>query len=295
MSVMKKLTCLLHKLAFTFLFSIALVSLCTSFRASAAADKMKPEDVVSKHLAAIGADEARTSLKTMIAIGTVDATFRGRGISKISGTSLIASDGDKNLISLIFNNPEYPFERIGFNGDRVTGAEIRPGARTPLVNFLLGYDTIIRQGLLGGTLSTAWPLLHLTEKNAKLEYGGLKKIENKQVHELRYLPRKGGDIKISLFFDAETFQHVRSEYRKTIAGQMGTSPDASSSAGAETRYKMVEEFGDFKQEGNLNLPHDYKLSLVIENPSNSMSFEWIMKFTRFTFGQAIAEKEFSLG
>jgi hypothetical protein len=58
---------------------------------------------------------------------------------------------------------------------------------------------------------------------------------------------------------------------------------------------MVEEFGDFRQEGKLMVPHDYKLSLVIENPSNSMSLEWTMKFTKFTFGQPIAVKEFSIG
>jgi hypothetical protein len=287
---MKKHTCTL--LSIVLLLS---VTLFPTFQPQAAADKMKPEEVVQKHLAAIGAEDARASMKTMIAIGTVEATFRGRRISKSTGSSLFASDGDKNLMSLLFNSPEYPYERIGFNGDRVTGAEIRPGERTPLINFLLAYDTIIRQGLLGGTLSTAWPLLHLTDKNAKLEYGGLKKVEGKQLHELRYLPRKGGDIKISLFFDAESFQHVRTEYRKTISGQMGSGPDNSANTAVETRYKMVEEFGDFRQEGKLMVPHDYKLSLVIENPSNSMSLEWAMKFTKFAFGQPIAVKEFSIG
>lgn len=286
---MKKTTRTLLSVALLFSFT-----LFSTIRAQAA-DKLKPEEVISKHLAAIGAEDARAGLKTMIAIGTVDATFRGRGTSKATGSSLFASDGDKNLISLLFNSPEYPYERIGFNGERVTGAEIRPGTRTPLINFLLGYDSIIRQGLLGGTLSTAWPLLHLTEKQAKVEYGGLKKVEGKQLHELRYLPRKGGDIRISLFFDAETFQHVRTEYRKTIAGQMGSGPNNSANSSTETRYKMVEEFGDFRQEGKLTLPHDYKLSLLIEAPSNVMSLEWAMKLTKFTFGQPIAEKEFSIG
>lgn len=156
---MKKHICPL--LSAALLFSVTLFS---NFQPHAAADKMKPEDVVSKHLAAVGAEDARARLKTMIAIGTVEATFRGRGTSKTTGTSLFASDGDKNLMSLLFNSPEYPYERIGFNGDRVTGAEIRPGTRTPLVNFLLAYDTIIRQGLLGGTFSASWPLLHLAEK-----------------------------------------------------------------------------------------------------------------------------------
>lgn len=257
-------------------------------------DKLKPEEVAAKNLEAIGSAEARAATKTMIAVGTVEATFRGTGVVKISGTSLLASEGDKNLLSLRFNSSQYPYERIGFNGEKVTGVDITPGSRSPLINFLLGYDTIIKQGLLGGTLSTAWPLLHLSERNSKLELAGLKKMGGRQVYELRYLPRKGSDISISLFFDAETFRHVRTEYSKSIAGPIGATPEASPNAGTATRYKMVEEFGDFKQEGKLTLPHDYKLSLVIANVSNSTSLEWTMKFTKFIFNQAIDEKEFSM-
>lgn len=274
--------------------SLLLLLTCAGVARSDDKEKLKPEDVVARHLDAIGPADARAALKTMIAVGTVEATIRNKGVSRVAGSSLVASEGGKNLISLLFNTPEYPFERIGFNGEKVTGAEIRPGTRTPLVNFLLGYDIINKQGLLGGTLSTAWPLLHPAEKNAKLEYGGLKKVEGRQVHELKYLPRKGGDVKITLYFDAETFQHVRTEYRRTIAGQMGSNVDNSASAGAETRYKMVEVFGDFRPEGKLTLPHDYKLTFAIENPDNSASFEWAMKFTQFNFTQPIDAKEFSL-
>jgi hypothetical protein len=275
--------------------SLVLIFSSASIVTAQSKEKLKPEELVARHLDAIGTADARAALKTMIAIGIVDATFRGKGTSRVAGTSLVASDGEKNLISLIFNNKEYPYERIGFNGDKVTGAEIHPGSRSPLINFLLAYDTIIRHGLLGGTLSTAWPLLHLTDKNAKLELGGLKKIGGKQAYELKYLPRKGGDIKISLFFDAETFHHVRTEYRKSVTGQMGRTPETSAQAATETRYRLVEEFADFRKEGDLTLPHDYKLSLEIEAPSDSRSFEWMMKFTKFTFGSTIAQDEFSLG
>jgi hypothetical protein len=258
-------------------------------------EKLKPEDVVARHLEAIGTADARSNIKTMIATGTVEVTFRARSTSRATGTSLVASEGNKNLFSLLFNSPDYPHERIAFNGDKVTGASITPGNYSPLVNFLLGYDTIMRQGLLGGTLSMAWPMHRLAERNAKLEYGGLKKISGRQAHELKYLPRKGSDVSISLYFDAETFQHVRTEYSKSIMGQMGSSPDTSARAGAETRYKMVEEFGDFRQEGKLTVPHDYKLSFSINNANNTVSFEWTMKFTRFIFDQPIEGKEFSLG
>jgi len=38
----------------------------------------------------------------------------------------------------------------------------------------------LREGLLGGVLSAAWPLLRLAQQNPKLEYRGLKKMEGRQ-------------------------------------------------------------------------------------------------------------------
>ncbi|HEY0320900.1 MAG TPA: hypothetical protein VGC66_08110 [Pyrinomonadaceae bacterium] len=259
-------------------------------------EKLKPEELIAKHLDAIGPQEARSSLKSIIAAGTVEVMIRGgRGVSRLAGSSVLGSTNNKNLLNFSFNDPEYPFERIAFNGDKVTGAFLKPGIRSPLINFLLSYDAIIKQGLLGGTLSAAWPLRNLTEKNPKLEYAGLKKIEGRQLHELRYSPRKGGEVKISLFFDAETFQHVRTEYRKSIAGQIaGGGIDASKEGSGETRYQMVEEFGDFKKEGALMLPHDYKLTLKIDTPGQSMYMEWAAKMVKFAFDQEIPDNEFSI-
>jgi hypothetical protein len=285
----------LKRAKFSVVFIIMAIMLCSVPVAMAQSkEKLKPEDVVAKHLESIGPAEARAGWKSMVAVGTTDVVFKSRGTSQGAGTILLASDGNKNLVSMLFDTKEYPYERIGFNGDKVTGADIRPGERSPLINFLLSYDAVLRQGLLGGSLSTAWPLLKETEKYAKLEYGGLKKIDNRQLHELKYSPRKGGDMKISLFFDAETFQHVRTEYRKSIATQMGTDKDASLSGSSETRYKMVEEFADFKAEGKLMLPHTYKLSLAIEAPSQTVNFTWSNKLDKFTFDQPIKPEEFSV-
>jgi hypothetical protein len=70
--------------------------------------------------------------------------------------------------------------------------------------------------LVGGVLSESWPLLNVTERNPKLEYSGLKKIGDKQVHALKYTPRKGSDLKIVLHFDAKSFRHVRTDYSRTV-------------------------------------------------------------------------------
>lgn len=59
-------------------------------------------------------------------------------------------------------------------------------------------DTVIREGLLGGVLTTAWPLLNVDQRKAKLNFDGLKKIDGQEVYDLRYHPHKNTDLELSL-------------------------------------------------------------------------------------------------
>jgi hypothetical protein len=135
--------------------------------------------------------------------------------------------------------------------------------------------------------------LDLPGKNPKLDYSGIKKINGKELHQLRYRPRKGSDFDIKLYFDAATFEHVRTEYERVVSSRMGSNPDASSSQ-LQTRYRMVEEFSDFKAEGNLRLPHSYTLQLTIEGQGTTSQFEWAMALTQFQFNQKIPEDSFNV-
>src|SRR5258708_21716858 len=89
------------------------------------------------------------------------------------------------------------------------------------------HDLIFKQGLMGGTLSSAWPLLDLTARGPLLEYVGTKKVDNRLLHELKYLPRGGSDLKIALFFEQDTFRHVRTAYERGIAAPTGVRDHAN--------------------------------------------------------------------
>ena len=141
-------------------------------------------------------------------------------------------------------------------------------------HFFAENEEIVREGLVGGVLSESWPLLNLQEKNPKLEYAGMKKIDGRQVHAIKYRPRKGSELNITLFFDAETFQHVRTEYERTVYStaqhensrpSAGRLPSASEARGAPQRLTVYEAFSDFKTEGGLNLPHVYKFELSVQS------------------------------
>src|SRR4051794_19863335 len=60
--------------------------------------KLKVEDVISRHIASIGPPEVLAETKSRLISGTTSAISRGQGVSTISGKMTFASTGNKNLL-----------------------------------------------------------------------------------------------------------------------------------------------------------------------------------------------------
>ena len=258
-----------------------------------AADKLKPAEVIAKHLNSIGTEKARQAVKTRIIAGTAQVVFRTAPVGQTYGRAVLASEGLKNLIGMSFYSPVYPREQFGFNGSNFIAAFVTPGVRSSLGSFLMNHDLIFKEGLMGGALSTARPLLDLTTREAKLEYAGLKKIGYRLAHELKYQPPRTGDLQISIFFDEDTFEHVRTEYRLVMAAPMGNR-SYSNVQERESRYALIEEFSRFNFEQELNLPHLYKIHFSADTQSGTFEAEWELKLTEFTFNQRIDPNSFTI-
>jgi len=280
------------KTAASFVTSVAM--LCFAVSACFATQKLRPEDVVAKHLESIGTEKARSAITTRIIAGTSHVIFRTTPVGQASGRAVLASDGLKSLIGMSFRSPVYPREEFGFNGNSFIAAFVTPGVRSSLGSFLMNHDLVFKQGLMGGTLSAAWSLLDISGRYANLEYAGVKKIENRPVHELKYQPRGGSDLQISIFFDEKTFEHVRAEYRREIAASTGNRAYANVEE-RESRYRMVEEFSDHRIEEQLNLPHTYRIQLTVDTQSGTFAAEWLLKLTQFSFNQKIDPNSFNIG
>src|ERR1044072_6635136 len=193
-----------------------------------------------------------------------------------------------------FEAPNYPGERFGFDGKKFTVGLIQPGVRSLLGNFALTNDEIFRAGLVGGTLTSAWALLNLAERKAKIEYARTDKVGGRLAHKIKYYPNKGSDLKIVLFFDAETFQHVRTQYDRIVGARIGTGGVDSSASQRETRYKIIEDFGDYKEESKLKLPHSYSLQLEIDKTNGTSLDRWEMVLDQFAFDQEIDNRMFNV-
>jgi len=276
--------------------SLTLVSfLLASFTSfSAGAEKLKPEDVVAKHLESIGSAKERAAVRSRIISGTAQVVFHTAPIGQAVGKTVLASEDIKSLLGMSFPSPVYPREHLGFDGSTFMAAYVVPGSRSALGSFLMTHSLIFKQGLMGGTLSSAWPLLDLAKRNAELEYAGDKKVGDQMFHVLKYVPRGGSDLQIKLYFDPDTFKHVRTEYERTIAGAMGNRSYIAPGNGRETRFRMVEEFSDFKKEGELTLPHTYKINLITDTDAGTFLTDWTLKLTQFTFNEKIDAASFTI-
>jgi hypothetical protein len=256
--------------------------------------KLKVEEVITKHLGSIGAAEARAAIKSRRASGTTQVVLHVGGQGTISGKGEILSEGRKLRLAFTFGSPDYPGEEIVFNGEKVDVGQVRPGQRSSLSTFLNSYDVIEKEGLLGGVLSTAWPLLELEARQAKLDYSGLKKIEGKQLHEVKYRAKKGpGDLQVALYFDLETFRHVRTQYRLVRPAGMATDPTESSSQ-QDTIYTLSEVFSNFKEVDGLTLPLAERLDLTIEAQNATIMTHWIFAVTGIGHNQQVDPKFFTI-
>lgn len=282
------------------IFAVAAISACLI--QGKPDNKVTPTDVITKHLASIGSVEARASIHGMRIKGTCDLAVKLGGIGQSKGRVMLASQGSRNLVNMTFDSGE-PSTGFAYDGSRTTVTQFRPGRHTPLEQFFSEYEGIVKEGLFGGTLSESWSLLDLQERHPKLEYTGVKKIDGKQLHAIRYTPRKGSELKITLFFDVETFRHVRTEYEQTvysteqkrIPGGAGGLPTIDNTRGAAQRLNAYEEFSDFKPEGGLNLPHTYKFELSVQSQTRPMLVDWIFNLTDFTFNAPLNASEFTVG
>jgi hypothetical protein len=257
------------------------------------ADKLKPEEVVARHLESIGTAKSRAAVTTRIIAGTSQVIIRTPPPGQAVGKAVLASEGVKSLFGMSFPSPVYPREQLGYNGNTFMAAFSTPGARSGLGSFLMLHDIIFKQGLMCGTLTTAWPLLELESHRAQLEYAGTKKLNDELLYELKYLPRGNSDLKVTLFFERETFRHVRTEYERTVSAPMGK-VEYTNIQEREARYKMVEEFSLFKLEGGLTLPHIYTIKVSIDTVNGTYVAEWTIKLTQFEFNQKIDQSVFNV-
>ena len=270
----------------SFVLTALMGAVLTFSCANVRAQKMTAEEVIAKHLEAIGKSDDRVKMKNVTAVGEVAYSKLSQTSKPAVGRVVFAAEDKSSLLAMVFDSTVYTGEKIIFDGKSKLVDFATPGIRSQLGDYLFRYDTIITHGLLGGVLEKGWPLADLQAHGAKVDLDGTKKIDGKDNYVLSYLPKKGADIRIKLYFDKETFRHTRTEYFRTNAPGMGHDPNTSSQL-VETHENLTEEFADFKTENGVTLPRTYKLRLYIERANQTYETQYVITFKEFFYNSKL--------
>jgi hypothetical protein len=307
--------------AINLLIAIALgfsLSLARSERSFAKDKGLTPEEVVAAHLKSIGDPDLLARIKNRGISGKTSVEFVNGGVGALVGQAMVISSGRNLSIILKYGAVNYPGEYFAFDGTDVEIANISPGQRSPLGDFIFRYKGVMKEGLLGGVWSLGWPFLDIEKRNPSLKYSSAK-VDGRELHEIDYNPKGGlNDIKVKLFFEPDTFRHVRTEYVLTVHGEQalqagqtvtrgvpssagltsgqGPSGPITRDAGvqdqiADSHYLLVEKFDNFKEvkfkdskgseTGSLILPHSYALEYSIEGQGSSFLARWNLAADQF--------------
>lgn len=277
-----------------------------------AKDELDPEKIIAAHVRSLGSPQALEALKTMAFVGTTSVEFIQGMYGSMNGTSMCVSEGNKLGIVLKFGDINYPGEYFAYDGKEVSVGYINPGQRSPLADFIFRHNGIMKEGLLGGVLSEGWPLLKLQEKEANLKYSE-SSIDGRRLHEIEYRPKSSlRDVKIKLYFDPDTYHHVRTEYRVRVRDDMSAAPGGEGTrkgtfqaAGPEgggfstlsqglpdSIYVLVEKFDDFKNVGAMKLPHTYTIDYSVEGQGHTFIAKWTVNAVQWAFNRTYDEKIF---
>lgn len=260
----------------------------------ARAQKLSAQEIIAKHLDSIGAADKRSAFKSIVASGEVSVDFISLKKQPTSGRIVLATEGSKMFVGMNLDTPEYPQERFVYDGDKSAIGMVNRGGRSVLGNFIQSNGVIMSHGLLSGALGSSWLFLNSPESKGKISTTGNKKIDGRETFGLSYNPKGGSDIEIKMYFDQETFRHVRTEYSATRSAAMGRTIDESA-RNRETRMKLTEDFSEFKESGGLMLPTKYRIHYSYTGQNETTEQAWNCTISEFAVNQKLDAGSFSTG
>ncbi|HSW40757.1 MAG TPA: hypothetical protein VLL97_14840 [Acidobacteriota bacterium] len=261
-------------------------------------------EVIQKHLQSFGKAEDVGKIKSRGVVGAAGVTFiLGATGNLTDGSFMTVSEGGSIGMMLEFKDVNYPGEYFAYNGKDVTVSTIKPGQRSPLGDFMFRHPGIIREGLFGGVISVAWPLLKDESERPSFIYSK-GSVGDRPAHILEYSPENRlRGMTVKLFFDGETYRHIRTEYEvrqyddltaksgitagaedwnraAPVDGKVSPREPAASIRGQHAQpvsvYRLVETFGEYANVGGIMMPQLYMIDYSLEGSGTAFIARWLV-------------------
>jgi hypothetical protein len=212
------------------------------------------------------------------------------GAGQVDGLAKLASDGAKLRIMMKFNTPSYMGEDLVTDGSKVNVANLVASKATLLGPFFAERPSLLKEGLVGGTLTGNWLLADSKVLQLKLRYNGVKSVEGRSLHELEFEPRKDvGEIRIRLYLDTETYRHVLTVYETKRINQGSQSASVrgrsmTSLGSEESPISFKERFEDFQTVDGVTIPKKWTMDLSYDAKAASQ-LRWVVSVDDMFHGE----------
>jgi hypothetical protein len=285
---------------------------CISFYCAQAQQKLTAEQVLQRHTDSVGSSATLANAKSRVVEGTAFYRILTNGTGEFPGKAVMASSDNKFHTLLKTDAQGYHGERFISDGDGKTSVATTYAnfTRSHFGDFLQRENVPLQDGLLGGVLTTAWPLIAANFPKETFQYEGLKKVDGVELHVVGYKPKRKTGLKITLFFEPQTFRHVLTTYVEqedaglargaidpnlTPAQGKGASgiangmaqtanslsgPDVRTARLRPTTWMIEERFGNFTTLDGLTLPFHYDLRYQEQLQNNiTNTIDWEVRVT----------------
>jgi len=199
---------------------------------SATAFAQTADEIIGKHLAAIGGADKLNNIQTLVSESSIATQFGEIPLTR----TIVKNKGFRNEMNIMGNSMLTVLD--GDKGWMVAPAQLG-GTGEPQdvpIEMVKGQ---------GGTLNPGGPLLTYKEDSTKVELAGNDKINGKDAYHVVFTPKSGQ--KLDYWFDAASLMNVKTRVTAQANGQ-------------EVTQEMV--FSDFKDVDGLKFPY----TMETENP-----------------------------
>jgi hypothetical protein len=237
------------------LFAV-LLSLACVFAASVAVgqdQKLTGDQIIEKHLEAVGGRTALAKFKNRVALGTIKKEDEPEGQMAVMSEA-------PNRLSVFYGFRDYDLHFI-YDGSK---AFIRPALPREVSNLTDKYQEMLGSGFMFNSISLYSLIANSPPGALKFENKGMKKVSGRPAYVIQVKAGKGTSMK--LYFDTENFMWVRTDYGSaSVSRQMGTfTNDVVNQGGSETTVDFYIETSDFRDVDGVKLP--FRFEQVMTSP-----------------------------
>jgi hypothetical protein len=255
--------------------------------------KIEPEQIIEKNLDSIAPAAKRAGLRNLTILAKLEYSVGPNHKDIFNGPAVFVTEGPKTAAAFALPFQDYPQEKFSFDGRSLKIGFARPGIRSLFGDFLHNYPEIVKDRFFGGAFRWLFDGGDLTAAGEKLIFKGTKKIDGSEVFILSAVGKTGSRLSIHLVYAKDSFRHLRTEYRRTIAAPM-SSRQALPEHISDATQTLIEEYSDFQTEDGVTLPRTYKIKVVIETGAATREILFVFSLRKFLYSQNLDPTTFDI-